>query len=51
MPWLVQELTRRLPLAAPHSETKLLDREPAEGAVTLALQEAHGGARIPVYKH
>jgi len=51
VPWLVQELHRRLPLAAPHSETKLLDREPAEGAVTLALQEAHGGARIPVYKH
>ena len=51
VPWLVQELHRRLPLAAPHSVTKLLDREPAEGAVTLALQEAHGGARIPVYKH
>jgi len=51
VPWLVQELHGRLPLAAPHSETKLLDREPAEGAVTLALQEAHGGARIPVYKH
>ncbi len=50
VPWLVQELHGRLPLAAPHSETKLLDREPAEGAVTLALQEAHGGARIPVYK-
>ena len=51
VPWLVQELSQRLPLAAPHSSTKLLDREPAEGAVTLALQEAHGGARIPVYKH
>ena len=51
VPWLVQELHRRLPLAAPHSETKLLDREPAEGAVTLALQEVHGGARIPVYQH
>jgi N-acetylglucosamine kinase-like BadF-type ATPase len=51
VPWLVQELTGRLPVTAPHSTTRLLDREPAEGAVTLALQEAHGGAQIPVYKH
>ena len=51
VPWLVQELSRRLPLAAPQSTTKLLDKEPAEGAVTFAVQEAHGGARIPVYKH
>ena len=51
VPWLVQELSRRLPLAATRSTTKLLEREPAEGAVTLAVQEAHGGARIPVYKH
>jgi N-acetylglucosamine kinase-like BadF-type ATPase len=51
VPWLAQELARRLPLSAPLSTTRQLDREPAEGAVTLALQEAHGGARIPVYKH
>jgi N-acetylglucosamine kinase-like BadF-type ATPase len=51
VPWLAQELARRLPLAAPQSGTTLLEREPAEGAVTLALQEAHGGAHIPVYKH
>jgi N-acetylglucosamine kinase-like BadF-type ATPase len=51
VPWLAEELARRLPGAAPQSTTKLLDREPAEGAVTLALQEARGGARIPVYKH
>jgi N-acetylglucosamine kinase-like BadF-type ATPase len=51
VPWLVQELSRRLPLAATRSTTKLLDKEPAEGAVTLAVQEAHGGASIPVYKH
>jgi N-acetylglucosamine kinase-like BadF-type ATPase len=50
VPWLEQELSRRLPIVAPRSETKLLDREPAEGAVTLALQEAHGGAPVPVYK-
>jgi N-acetylglucosamine kinase-like BadF-type ATPase len=51
VPWLVQELTRRLPLTAALSTTRLLDREPAEGAVTLALQEARGGAQIPVYKY
>jgi N-acetylglucosamine kinase-like BadF-type ATPase len=50
VPWLEQELARRLPVAAPRSVTKLLDREPAEGAVRLAIQEAHGSARIPVYK-
>ena len=51
VPWLEQELSRRLPDAAPHSVAKLLDREPAEGAVTFAIQEARGGARIPVYKN
>ena len=30
--------------------TARLDREPAEGAVMLALQEARGGAQVPVYK-
>ena len=50
VPWLEQELSRRLPVAVPRSVTRLLDREPAEGAVALALQEARGGARIPVYK-
>jgi hypothetical protein len=29
---------------------QLLDREPATGAVALALQEARGGANIPAYK-
>jgi len=48
--WLEQELARRLSVAAPQSVTKLLDREPAEGAVAFALQEAHGAARVPVYK-
>jgi N-acetylglucosamine kinase-like BadF-type ATPase len=51
VPWLEQELSRRLPAAAPGSLVTRLDREPAEGAVTLALQEARGGARIPVYKN
>jgi N-acetylglucosamine kinase len=51
VPSLQQELARRFPASAPLSTTKLIDREPAEGALTFALQEARGGARIPVYKH
>jgi len=50
VPWLEQELERRLPVAAPGSWVRLLDREPAIGAVALALQEARGGALIPAYK-
>jgi hypothetical protein len=50
VPWLEQELERRLPVTSPHSRVHLLDREPAVGAVTLALQEARGGAVIPAYK-
>ena len=50
VPWLEQELSRRLPEALPNSRAQLLSREPAEGAVALALQEARGAARIPVYR-
>jgi N-acetylglucosamine kinase-like BadF-type ATPase len=50
VPWLQQELVRRLPVAAPNSIAILLEREPAEGAVRLALAEVRGGARLPVYK-
>ena len=50
VPWLQQELARRLPVAAPGSHARLLDREPAHGAVAIALQEARGGAAIPAYK-
>jgi N-acetylglucosamine kinase-like BadF-type ATPase len=50
VPWLEQELERRLPVAAPGSWVRLLDREPAIGAVALALQEARGRAVIPAYK-
>jgi N-acetylglucosamine kinase-like BadF-type ATPase len=50
VPWLDEELRRRLPVAAPRSNVRLLDVEPATGAVFLALQEARGGARVPVYK-
>jgi N-acetylglucosamine kinase-like BadF-type ATPase len=48
--WLEQELARRLPLSAPGATVRLLDREPASGAVRLALQEAAGGFAIPKYK-
>ena len=50
VPWLEQELERRLPVAAPASRVRLLDREPAWGAVAIALEEARGGAAIPAYK-
>jgi N-acetylglucosamine kinase-like BadF-type ATPase len=50
VPWLSEELQRRLPVAAPGSMARLLDREPASGAVALALEEARGGARLPTYK-
>ena len=50
VPWLEQELERRLPVAAPGSWVRLLDVEPAIGAVALALQETRGGALIPAYK-
>jgi N-acetylglucosamine kinase-like BadF-type ATPase len=51
VPWLEQELSRRLPVTAPRSTTTLLTREPAEGAVRLAVDELRGGATIPVYKY
>jgi N-acetylglucosamine kinase-like BadF-type ATPase len=50
VPWLEQELTRRLQLASPRSRTILLNDEPAGGAVRLALAEARGGYTIPVYR-
>jgi N-acetylglucosamine kinase-like BadF-type ATPase len=50
VPWLVDALTERLVVVAPRSRVQRLDREPASGAVRLALAEAHGGARVPRYK-
>ena len=50
VPWLHDELVRRLTLASPKSRTFLLDIEPAAGAVRLAIDEARGVARIPRYK-
>lgn len=49
VPWLEEELSRRLPLASPRSRTVLLNVEPAAGAVRLALAEARGGYTVPTY--
>ncbi len=51
VPWLVDELKRRLVEVAPRAQVELLDQEPAVGAVWLALAETRGGARIPQYKN
>jgi len=50
VPWLGDELARRLVEVAPRSQVRLLEHEPAVGAVCLALAEANGGLRIPRYK-
>ena len=50
VPWLAEELSRRLIEVAPRCEVRPLEQEPAAGAVWLALAEARGGARIPTYK-
>ena len=49
VPSLVDELRTRLGEVAPRADVKPLDVEPATGAVTLALAEARGGARLPTY--
>jgi N-acetylglucosamine kinase-like BadF-type ATPase len=50
VPWLADELTRRLVEVAPRSQVQVLQDEPAIGAVWLALAEARGGAYVPKYK-
>ena len=50
VPWLEEELRRRLPLAAPRAQPGLLAEEPATGAVRLALAELGGRFTVPVYK-
>ena len=50
VPWLEEELSRRLPLASPKSRTVPLTVEPATGAVRLALAVARGGYTVPAYK-
>jgi len=49
VPWLADELTRRLVEVAPRSQVQILQDEPAVGAVWLAIAEARGGARVPRY--
>jgi N-acetylglucosamine kinase-like BadF-type ATPase len=49
VPWLSDELHRRLPAMAPRGVVMRLGVEPALGAVQLALAEARGGARLPAY--
>jgi hypothetical protein len=50
VPWLEEELSRRLPLASPKSRTVPLTVEPGTGAVRLALAVARGGYTVPAYK-
>jgi len=49
IPALVPNVSGRLPDVAPRSRVRLLDVEPAMGAVRLALAAARGEATIPVY--
>jgi N-acetylglucosamine kinase-like BadF-type ATPase len=50
VPWLAEELPRRLAEVAPRCQVEILHEEPAVGAVWLALAEARGGANLPRYK-
>ena len=49
VPWLVADLTRRVSEVAPRSRVEPLNVEPAVGAVRLAIAEARGTTRLPVY--
>ncbi len=49
VPWLTDELARRLIEVAPRAAVERLTREPAMGAVHLAIAEARGGATVPAY--
>jgi len=51
VPRLAGELRPRLIEVAPRSHVEILDKEPAVGAVWLALAEANGGASLPEYRH
>jgi N-acetylglucosamine kinase-like BadF-type ATPase len=46
---LLTELTSRVADVVPRAQPRVLEVEPAMGAVRLAVAEAHGGARIPTY--
>lgn len=49
LPTLRAEVLSRVVEVAPRSRPRVLDVEPALGAVRLALAEARGGARVPRY--
>lgn len=49
VPWLTRDVTARLSEVAPRSDVRLLDAEPAVGAVRLALAAARGNVTIPSY--
>jgi N-acetylglucosamine kinase-like BadF-type ATPase len=49
IPWLVDDVTRRLSEIAPRTHVERLNVEPAIGAVRLALAAAHGSFTLPTY--
>jgi N-acetylglucosamine kinase-like BadF-type ATPase len=49
VPWLADEVMRMMSEIAPRTQARVLDVEPAVGAVRLALAEARGGVRLPTY--
>jgi len=49
VPWLHEELRRRLPAIAPEAGVRRLEVPPARGAVHLALSEARGHLELPRY--
>jgi N-acetylglucosamine kinase-like BadF-type ATPase len=49
VPWLTKDVTARLFEVAPRTEVRVLDVEPAVGAVHLALAAARGEVSIPAY--
>jgi hypothetical protein len=46
---LADEVMRMMSEIAPRTQARVLDVEPAVGAVRLALAEARGGVRLPTY--
>ena len=49
VPWLKGDVEARLSEVAPRSIVRILDVEPAVGAVRLAIAAAHGSVAIPAY--
>jgi hypothetical protein len=50
VPRLATEVEAHLRHMAPQSRAVTLDREPAHGAVALALAELRGETRLPTYR-